>query len=367
MKILVFTSSEGSLNSLRPEAEMLIGFQTLGHTVTIATNSDTEYGRIFQKEGIRVIDCHPKKKICINSIRLIRSELKNFSHDILYLTNSKTIPNGAFAAIGIKVKVIAYRGTTGGLYRYDPSSYLTHLHPRIDGIVCVSHAAHAYVVRKIWRNRNKVIAIHKGHNVDWYNKEPADLCEFGINQSDFTMICVANARPSKGIPVLLEAAELLADIGNLHLLLVGKNMDVFQSKIVSNKMADRIHVTGYRHDVPQLIAASTILVQPSIREGLPRVVIEAMCCGVPCVITDSGGGKEVVDDGRTGFIVPTGNPSAIAGRVRDLLHNPVLARSMSVRGREKIARELSCDRSTELYIRYFESLLAGRPDSEDTL
>jgi L-malate glycosyltransferase len=368
MKILVFTSSASSFNSLRPEAEMFIGFARKGHFVTMATQSDSDYGRRYAKEGIRVIDCQPRQKICIRSIRRIRSELRTERYDILYLTNSKTIPNGAFAALGLGVKVVSYRGTTGGLYRHDPSAYLTHLHPRIDGIVCVSEAVRQDVLRRVWKNRKNVVAIHKGHNVDWYTKQPADLGEFGIKPHEFTVICAVNARPSKGIVVMLQAADLLADIQDLHLLLVGRNMEQYRPLIERNRMAGRIHLAGYRLDAPELIAASSVLVQPSISgEGLPRAVMEAMGYGTPAIVTDTGGGKEVVDDGRTGFIVPTGNPSAIAGRVRDLLHNPVLARSMSVRGREKIARELSCDRSTELYIRYFESLLAGRPDSEDTL
>jgi L-malate glycosyltransferase len=154
MKILVLTSTDSSFNSLRPEAEMFIGFASQGHTVTIATQAESEYGRVFKKSGIRVIDCHPRKKLCLRTMRQIRSELKNNAYDILYLTNSKAIPNGAFAAIGLNVKVITYRGTTGGLYRHDPSAYLTHLHPRIDGIVCVSEAVRADVAKRLWRNRS---------------------------------------------------------------------------------------------------------------------------------------------------------------------------------------------------------------------
>jgi L-malate glycosyltransferase len=360
MNILVVTSTASSFNSLRPEAEMFIGFVQRGHSVTIATQSKSQYGRIFKESGIRVIDCHPRKKLCLRTMRQIRSELKNNRYDVLYLTNSKAIPNGAFAAMGLEVNVVSYRGTTGGLYRHDPSAYLTHLHPRINGIVCVSEAVRADVAKRVWKNRAKVVAIHKGHNIEWYQEPPADLSVFGIKKNDFKVICAVNARPSKGIPVMLEAIDFLADIEDLHLLLVGKNMDMYSPLIRKSKMTDRIHLTGYRYDAPQLIASSSVLVQPSISgEGLPRAVMEAMGYGIPCVVTDTGGGKEVVEDGVSGFVVPTNNPQAIAAQVRYLHDHPERARDISSKAKERLVRGFSCNRSTELYLEYFSSLLSA--------
>jgi len=326
--------------------------------VTIVTQADTDYGRRYRDCGINVIDFYPGHKICWSSIKKIHSELKRIQYDILYLTNSRTIPNGAFAAIGNRVKVVTYRGTTGGLYRHDPSAYLTHLHPRVDGIVCVSDAVRADVRKRVWKNRDKVVTIHKGHDLDWYSNQPADLTEFGITDKDFVMICAVNVRPSKGIPVLLEAVDRLADIDNLHLLLAGKNMDTYKDMISGNRLRDRIHVLGYRHDVPELIKASDVLVQPSISgEGLPRAVMEAMAYGTPSIITTTGGGKEVVQDGITGFVVPTHDPSSIAAKVRHLYENPELLQSMGRKCLSVFGENFSCERSTDLYLDYFSSLM----------
>ncbi|MFW2373044.1 MAG: glycosyltransferase family 4 protein [Gammaproteobacteria bacterium] len=361
MNILIFTSSNSSFNSLRPEAEIFIEISNRGHRVTIVTQADTEYANIYKSKGIKVIDHHPKHKISISSIKTIRNELKSHHYDIVYATNSKSIPNAAFACIGFPVKFITYRGTTGGLYRHDPSAYLTHLHPRVDGIICVSEAVRKDVAKRVWKNRDKVASIHKGHNLAWYNKPPADLSEFGINQEDFVVICAVNARPSKGIAIMLEASNYLADISNLHILLVGKNMDTepYLSLIRNSKMRERIHVSGYRHNAPEMIVASNVLVQPSISgEGLPRAVMEAMGYGTPPIITTTGGGKEVVEDGKTGFIVPIKDPQAIADRVRQLHDNPDLLNKMSIACKGKLQGELSSNRTAEKYIEYFESLLS---------
>lgn len=358
MNILIFTSSDSSFNSLRPETEMFLNFHGRGHNVTIITQADTEYGRIYREQGIRVIDCHPKRKICFDSIRTVREELHNQQYDILYATNSKSIPNAAFAAIGSRVKLVTYRGTTGGLYRHDPSAYLTHLHPRVDGIVCVSDAVRDDVRKKVWKNRDKVVTIHKGHDLDWYDNPSADLGEFGIGDKDFTLICAVNARPSKGIPVLLEAVDRLADIENIHLLLAGKNMDQYIEIIASNRLKDRIHVLGYRHDVPELIKACDVLVQPSVSgEGLPRAVMESMAYGTTPIATTTGGGKEVIEEGVSGYIVPTHDAAAIEAKIRILYQDPEKLSAMGQNARERIRRDFSCERSTDLCLAFFNSLL----------
>jgi len=123
-------------------------------------------------------------------------------------------------------------------------------------------------------------------------------------------------------------------------------------------MRDRIHVLGYRHDIPELIKASDVLVQPSISgEGLPRAVMESMAYGTPTVITTTGGGKEVVEDGVTGFVVPTHDARAIAEKIRYLQVNPDILQRMGQKCLETIDNKFSCERSTDLYLEYFQSLI----------
>ncbi len=364
MNILVFASSRASFNSYRPEAEIFCGLAKSGHKVTVMTRANDEQLARYQEAGVKVIDGEATKKICIESIKTLRKELSENDYDIVYATNSKTIPNAGFACIGFDVKFIVYRGTTGGLYRHDPTAYLTILHPRVDGVVCVSDAVREDVAKRIWKNKDNLVTIYKGHNIDWYrNIEPADLSEFGIEEGHFTVICAVNARPSKGIAVMLEASNLLARLPDLHLLLVGRNMDQepYSSLISESKMKSRIHLAGYRHDVPQLVKSSDLLVQPSISgEGLPRAVMEAMGLATPVVITTTGGGKEVVDDGESGYVVPIKSAEAIAERVEALYHNPELAKEMALRGQQKIESELSSEQTVKNYIDYFRRVSGAR-------
>ena len=360
MNILVFCSSDSSISSIRPEAEIYIGLVRRGHSVTIVTHGDSAYARRFREHGIEVIDGHPRHKISFRAIRLIRKLLKERHFDILYATNSRTIPNAALASIGLPIKLVAYRGTTSGLYRHDPSSYLTLLNPRLDGIICVSDAVREVVARQIWRKQTSLVTIHKGHDIAWYDKSPADLTQFGISGDDFTVICVINARPSKGLHVMLEATHQLAHLERLHLLLVGKNIDTepYTSLIKNSPMHQRIHLAGYRHDAPELIAAADILVQPSISgEGLPRTVMESLGYGTPSVITTTGGGKEVIEDGVNGFVVPTRDASAIAAKVIQLYENPQLVQSLSAECKKTLQTTFSLEATIDNYVKYFESLI----------
>jgi len=359
MDILIVAGSRGSESQLRPEFECFISFAERGHNITVVIQPDSIYTPRLQKLGIRMLHCWPEKKICIKTIKALRAELRNNHYDIIYATTSKTIPNAAFAAIGFPVKVVAYRGTTGGLYRHDPSAYLTILHPRVDGVICVSDAVKDDVLRRVWGDKSKVITIHKGHDLSWYKAEPADLSEFGIGKQDFVVICAVNARPSKGINIMLQATDQLSHLANLHLLLAGKGMDQepYKSLIASNSMKERIHIAGFRNDAPQLIAASDILVQPSISgEGLPRAVMEAISYGTPVIVTDTGGGKEIVEDGLSGFVVPVKDPDAIAAKVEQLYSNPSLLDKFSSAGQTRLAEAFSSGQTADKYISYFKQL-----------
>ena len=360
MNILILAGSRSAFNQLRPEYETFIGMANAGHHITVVIHEDSPYVARLRERGIRTLPCYPEKKIDLAAIKALREELRTEQYDIIYATTSKTIPNAAFAAIGFPAKVVAYRGTTGGLKRHDPTAYLTILHPRVDGVICVSDAVRDDVIKRVWKNRDQVVTIHKGHNLDWYSAEPADLTEFGITDDDFVLICAVNVRPSKGIGVMLQAANQLAHLPNLHLILAGKGMDSepYTGLIAKNLMRDRIHIAGFRTDAPELIAASDILIQPSISgEGLPRAVMEAMSYGTPVVITDTGGGKEVVEDGKSGFVVPVKDPDAIAERVEQLYRDPSLLKLFSINGRIRLEQEFSSSRTVEKYIDYFEQLL----------
>lgn len=360
MNILVCTSSDCSYNSLRPEFEIYIGMAKAGHNITVITHENSEYHDRFIEHGIQVIEKPITKKISIKSIRLIRKCIRNNSIDIVFATNSKAIPNAAFACIGLKPKLITYRGTAKGLYWHDPGNYLGILHPRVDGVICVSQYVYQYVASKSVLKNKSIVSIYKGHDASWYNKPAADLSEFGITKDDFTAICVTNARPHKGIHIALEAMKKLSDLKNFHLLLVGKGIDIepYKSLVETSGMKSRIHLAGYRNDAPELTSASSVLLQPSIAgEGLPRVILESLAYGTPVIASANKGSMEIIDNGENGYIVPVGNSDELAKSIRNLYNSPETLKALSANSKNKLNNEMSHQLTVKNYIEYFESLL----------
>lgn len=358
MRILVCASYLHAWNSIRPEAEIFIEMAKQGHFVTVMTQGESEYVERLKSNGVKVIDCYPKRKICYQIIKRIHQELKDNDYDICYAFNSKTIPNAAFACIGLKVKFVVYRGTTGGLYRHDPTAYLTQLHPRVDGIVCVSESVRKDVVKKVRKNRGNVVTIYKGHELDWYDVKSTERSSLGLSENDVVAVCAAHVRPSKGISVLLEATHHI-DIENFHLVLVGHGFEPHYEEMKVSPMSDRIHFIGHRKDVPSLMAMADIQVQPSISgEGLPRTIIEAMANGTASVVTTTGGSPELVEDSVTGYIVPTNNAIALAEAINKIAIDKNKCIAMGQAAQERLKSQFSSKVTVRKHLEFFFKLLS---------
>lgn len=363
MKLLIISSYTDTWNSVRPEAEIFIGMAKLGVDVTLMTEGDAEYVSRFKENGVKIIDFHPKKKFQWSAIKRIRAELKSGQYDALYMFNNKAITNGLFASIGLPVKTISYRGQTGNIYWYDPTSYLTHLHPRLNAIICVANAVRDDLYKHSRLPQDHIATVYKGHSLDWYTEEPADLAEFGIPEGAFVVGCVANDRPRKGLPVLLQASHLLPQDKEIYFLLVGNGMDseTIQSLIKQSPMAERIKVAGHRKDAPALIAACDVSVLPSIkREGLPKTVIEAMAYGTAAIVSNTGGSAELIVDSESGIRVEPGDAEAIAEGITRLEADRNLCAAMSEAGRDRIRDHFNTTKSAQDTLSFLNRLVAEK-------
>lgn len=360
MNILVLTSSNDSFNSVRPELEIYVSLAKAGHNITLISEKESAYAPRFQEYGIEIIDARYKKKIDLKLISLIKKVMKEKNIEILYATNSRAISNAAFACIGTDVKLVTYRGTTGGLYRHDPSSYLNALNPRVDGVICVSEAVTKHVKKQVFSKNKKIMTIYKGHDTSWYNQNPADLEEFGTTKENFNVAFVANVRPHKGLIYVVKAAHELADLKNLHILLIGDKIsqEPYLSEIKNSGMSERIHITGHRKDVPQIITACDVLIHASTRkEGLPRVILESLASSTPVIASANESSLEIIEDGVNGFIVPIKDASSIAKKIRELHDNPTTLERLTTHAKDIIEDKLSHKTTAKKYIDYFKSLL----------
>ena len=162
--------------------------------------------------------------------------------------------------------------------------------------------------------------------------------EFGIEGPVVGM--VAMFRSSKGHRVFFEAVrEIRRMRPDARFLVVGDGIgrpDV-EGEIRRLELEKVITLTGYRRDIPEVMAAMDCLVLPAIRsEGIPQVIVQALALGKPVVASAVGGIPEVIHEGKTGILVPPGNSTALAQAILSVLENLEAARAMALRGREMV-------------------------------
>ena len=361
MKILVIPNRGRSFNAVRPEAECYIHLAKLGHDVTVMSSATNAYVDKYKHSNVTFIELATLKKHSWAVIKQIHQYIKENAIDIVYATESKGIPNAAFACIGTKAKMIAYRGTSGGMYKTDPSNYLCMLHPRINGVICVSSPVTDNVKSKV-RNSIKanVETIYKGHDLNWYQEPAVDLPSLGSDKKYFNVLCIGSPRPHKGTHILLAAAKELADIEDLRIILVGDNLNTPSviEQIKNSGMSERIIQTGFRNDVPAIAKACDLLILPSLsKEGLTRTVLESLSNGTPVVASANDGVVETIENGVNGYLVPIGDASAIADKIKQLYHNSERLKILSDNATKVIKDKMSHAKTIENMERYFQRML----------
>jgi glycosyltransferase involved in cell wall biosynthesis len=117
-----------------------------------------------------------------------------------------------------------------------------------------------------------------------------------------------------------------------------------QQEIERLELSKVVELTGYRDDVPRELAAATFAVHVAAAEGCPNAVMEAMACGRAVVATDTGDVSAIMEEGKTGFIVPPGNDGKLIERLTALIGNRELCRRMGYAARDKAEREFGLNR-----------------------
>lgn len=364
LKILFITNfDKAGIYSIRPEAEMMLGVKRAGLDVEVMTPRRCHYGDVLTAAGIRVHDFKPRSKFSWEAVRTIRAVLREGRHDVVQMFNNPAIVNGVLASIGLPVKAVTYRGQTGNIARWDPVCYFTHLSPRVDRIVCVAEAVRRNLLPVVY-DRRKPVTIHKGHDLAWYaGTKPADLAKLGVPADAFTIACVSNYRPRKGVDVLIEAAKALPPDSRVHFLLIGRGMDgpELAKLIAESPLRANFHSFGHRTDVLEIVAACQATVLASTkREGLPKTVIESMVHGVAPIVTDTGGSAELVEEGVSGLVVPAGDVAAMGRALVAISADAAAAKRMGEAARERIGRSFRVSDSVAAHVRLFEDICAAR-------
>ena len=163
--------------------------------------------------------------------------------------------------------------------------------------------------------------------------------------------------PAKGQQHLLRAVSLLGeDEVEAWLVGDGRHMEEMQGLARELGVASRVKFWGRRSDVAHLLSESDVFVLPSLSEGLPNALLEAMASEVPVIATSVGGVPEVVRNRVTGLLVPPGDPVAIRDRIRELAGDPLLRRRLSSKAARHVAESFDAGTVARRYEKLYEGL-----------
>lgn len=172
---------------------------------------------------------------------------------------------------------------------------------------------------------------------------------FGVSPQTVTVSLVGHLSEIKGQSTLLRAVATLKKRNiSVAVALAGSDNDPtkqnkrrLESEIVSLQLENEVRLLGKVDQPQEVYRASDISVLPSLREGLPLAVLEAMACGLPVVATAIDGTPEAVVDGSTGYLIEPNNVEQLADRLQDLIADKAARESFGLAGRERVETQFT--------------------------
>lgn len=216
----------------------------------------------------------------------------------------------------------------------------------VDKIVAVSDETKKSIIENRGIPAEKLLTIHYGVDLAKYNRTDglSKRKELNIGSKVPVLGVVARLEEIKGHKYFIDAVkEVIKQFPALQCVLVGDGSlrQSLENKVKKLGLHANFHFLGFRDDVYSLLNIFDIFVLPSISEGLPNVILEAMACSKPVVATSVGGIPEAVVDGVTGFLVPARSPKSMAQAIIKLLENNRTLIAMGQRGRHHVEQGFS--------------------------
>ena len=180
----------------------------------------------------------------------------------------------------------------------------------------------------------------KKFNIEMSPEEKEKLRKkLGISQKDFIIIYVAELINRKNHYMILNTMKKFNNKQNIKVLLVGNGNleEEYKKYLKENHLEENIKMLGYRIDVPQLMKISDIAISTSKQEGLPVNVMEAMISGLPDIVTNCRGNRDLIENEKNGYVIDINNESDLYEKIIKLYNDPELRKKMGQKGKELIA------------------------------
>ncbi len=289
-----------------------------------------------------------KSKFDLKAIKAYRQIARRSGAAVTFSPSTSGLSTMLMATLGTGIRNIGYRGTQARVRRSDPTNWLALLNPRVAHVVCETHDIKQYLSTRI-APRKLSVAV-KPFMLEWVADAmaaPAKVDGLPGDALKLIYIGMSKGRPHKGLRQLIDAMAKLRD-RRVTLTVIGS---VDEADI---EAARGLAVTflGPRRDAVSFLPSHDLYVLPSLRDASPRVVREAQACGVPCLVSDIPGARDLIAPEVTGLYIRPGDAEDIALKITTLDDD-----------RERLARYASNTRKfivdnfdMDAYVVYFKNL-----------
>ena len=348
-------SSFGVGGQERVALDLAIGQQARGHHVSVISLAPPPDGAMadeFREHGIEVDRVVKRAGLDPTLVPRLARALRRHRADVVHTHNPLPLIYGAPAArlagaASIHTKHGVNPGSRGHRLLRRAAAQLAH------AFVAVSDTTFGQAVSQRDAPRPRMHTIANGIRLDRYHPDPetraATRVELGLGDA-WVVGTVGRLDTYKNQAMLVRAmAPLLSSDVRLVIVGDGPARAEVEAEVARLREPRWVVMTGRRMDVPRLMPAFDVFALSSKTEGLPLVVPEAMAAGLPIVTTAVGGLPGVVDEGRTGMLVPV-EEMALRDALARLADDRQLARAMGERARETALDRYSADRMVEAYL-----------------
>jgi glycosyltransferase involved in cell wall biosynthesis len=183
----------------------------------------------------------------------------------------------------------------------------------------------------------------------------------GLPADRSVLVSVGRLTRQKGYPYLLRALASMCSQERPLTLIAGDGPDRadLEAKMKHLRLEEDVWLLGNRQDIPDILAAADLFVLASLWEGLPLALLEAMAAGLPAVVTAVGENTEVIEAGKSGFLVPPADEPTLADAIRCLLREPDKRKRMGKAARERFERHFSLGRCIQTHEILYQNMVAN--------
>lgn len=297
--------------------------------------------------------------------RLVR-KLAKVKPDVVHCRNG--IPAISYGVLAARIVGLPAISSVHGRTHYIRQSFKTWLWFRImrlsQTIITVTGGIKEEISRYGNIPRDRIRVIYNGIDLTGQAPTPSGenlRKESGFSPDDFLIGTVGNLRAIKGQKYLLQALpEILSKIGRARIVLIGsgEERENLQKLAAQLHISDKIKFSGYRENAGRLIGMFDIFALPSLSEGFPNVLLEAIVAGVPVVATNAGGVPEIVHHGKEALLVNPADATGLAAAILQLADQRELRNTLVKNALERVKNHFDIQKT---WAQYDAVYLAQRP------